>query len=149
MAETIEQFKPTLDHPWTVPTIRLIHEEILGWPPITPDEITECFEAYLFPDHCIYYGLAHRSELLGVGSLQKLNTQEMVINDLAVRHDMRGRGYGQRILTKLETVAKATGAAVMKVTPTHDSKAARDAESFYAYYGYRPTTKSHWAKQLI
>jgi GNAT superfamily N-acetyltransferase len=148
MAEIFEQFIPTLDHPWTAPTVRLIHEEILGHPPLPPEEVAEQLDTYIFPDFCAYYGLARDFELVAMGSLRSLGKSETTIDDLVVRPDMRGRHYGERVLDELETIARTAGAAVMKVTPFYNPKQARDSRSFYARYGYRQTPKSHWIKNL-
>lgn len=107
---------------------------------MAPGELIDadfCIKENLMVDSCDYYGLAENGGLVAIGALALHNEQTAELAFLAVRPERRGEGHGGRLLSQLETVARAAGATVMQVDPVDYEN--DDASNFFGQHGYEPS----------
>jgi ribosomal protein S18 acetylase RimI-like enzyme len=73
-------------------------------------------------------------QVIAMGALRKISDERAEIKKMRVHPRFRGKGYGQMILTELETRAKELGFKTLQLDTTSDQTA---AQNLYKKNGFR------------
>jgi N-acetylglutamate synthase-like GNAT family acetyltransferase len=81
------------------------------------------------------YCLEVDNEIVGTGALLKspLDRRIAHLTNIAIDESLRGHGYGEKIVSELESKGKKLGCFFAELRPYFDT------EEFYSKYGYSPS----------
>jgi GNAT superfamily N-acetyltransferase len=136
----IHPFTPTLEHPWTEPTLEIMQDFM------TLNGMTSTILARtLYIDSFEYYGLQDGDTFVGFGSLNpgfRLHEDGYDLPYLGITAEDRCKGYGSFMLKYLENLAYTRGQRYLYV---HSTQA---AIPFYKRHDYERKDRTYLYKLL-
>ncbi len=120
---------------WALHDTALEHAGVHGGHGPGEDDLRDVRGSYLDAGGDFLVGICD-GEVIGMGGLQRLSSEECEIKRMRVHPDFQRRGRGRRILLALEERARTLGFRVARLDTTDGQMAAR---RLYESAGYRET----------